>query len=176
MYNKTIHVEIIDKHKSGTDLYVYSTEDYFWKDRYFSLTSAEIYMFLKEKGTGDGVFNYIKLTPYYETDTGIFYGRSVFVDFNDPKNPTEGTGDTPSDIPVATPTPVPIDPSIPDTNEELDIDGMLKSFFNMLKALVAYSGQIPILVNQIFGFLPPVYTSMIVVALGVAIILRLIGR
>lgn len=57
-----------------------------------------------------------------------------------------------------------------------DITGLFNQFINILKSLYSGMGQLPSLVNAIFGFLPSWASSMIGISLVVIIILRIIGR
>lgn len=57
-----------------------------------------------------------------------------------------------------------------------DITGLFNQFINILKSLYSGMGQLPSLVNAIFGFLPSWASTMIGVSLFVIIILRIIGR
>lgn len=57
-----------------------------------------------------------------------------------------------------------------------DITGLFNQFINILKSLYSGMGQLPSLVNAIFGFLPSWASTMIGISLVVIIILRIIGR
>ncbi len=57
-----------------------------------------------------------------------------------------------------------------------DITGLFNQFINILKSLYSGIGQLPSLVNAIFGFLPSWASTMIGISLVVIIILRIIGR
>lgn len=57
-----------------------------------------------------------------------------------------------------------------------DIAGLFNQFINILKSLYSGMGQLPSLVNAIFGFLPFWASTMIGISLVVIIILRIIGR
>ncbi len=57
-----------------------------------------------------------------------------------------------------------------------DITGLFNQFINILKSLYSGMGQLPSLVNAIFGFLPSWASTMIGISLLVIIILRIIGR
>lgn len=57
-----------------------------------------------------------------------------------------------------------------------DITGLFNQFINILKSLYSGMGQLPSLVNAIFGFLPSWASAMIGISLVVIIILRIIGR
>ena len=57
-----------------------------------------------------------------------------------------------------------------------DIAGLFNQFINILKSLYSGMGQLPSLVNAIFGFLPSWASTMIGISLLVIIILRIIGR
>ena len=57
-----------------------------------------------------------------------------------------------------------------------DADNMFKNFFNSLRSLISYCGQIPALINKVFSFLPSVYGDMIVIILAACFIMRLLGR
>lgn len=57
-----------------------------------------------------------------------------------------------------------------------DITGLFNQFINILKSLYSGMGQLPSLVNAIFGFLPSWASTMIGISLVVIIIFRIIGR
>lgn len=57
-----------------------------------------------------------------------------------------------------------------------DITGLFNQFLNILKSLYSGMGQLPSLINAIFGFLPSWVSTMIGVSLIVIVILRIIGR
>lgn len=57
-----------------------------------------------------------------------------------------------------------------------DITGLFNQFINILKSLYSGMGQLPSLINAIFGFLPSWASAMIGTSLVVIIILRIIGR
>lgn len=57
-----------------------------------------------------------------------------------------------------------------------DITGLFNQFINILKSLYSGMGQLPSLINAIFGFLPSWVSTMIGISLIVIVILRIIGR
>lgn len=57
-----------------------------------------------------------------------------------------------------------------------DITGLFNQFINILKSLYSGMGQLPFLINAIFGFLPSWVSTMIGISLVVILILRIIGR
>lgn len=57
-----------------------------------------------------------------------------------------------------------------------DITGLFNQFINILKSLYSGMGQLPSLVNAIFGFLPSWVSTMIGICLVVTLFLRIIGR
>lgn len=57
-----------------------------------------------------------------------------------------------------------------------DITGLFNQFINILKSLYSGMGQLPSLINAIFGFLPSWVSTMIGISLVVILILRIIGR
>lgn len=67
----------------------------------------------------------------------------------------------------------------PDTDnpfEGTNVTGIFKWFFDFMKEIPSFLGDLPALVGSIIGFLPPQIIGFIAVGLVVAIILRIVGR
>ena len=67
----------------------------------------------------------------------------------------------------------------PSSDFSVDISNvteLFSQFINILKSFYSGMGQLPSLINAIFGFLPSWVSAMIGVSLFVIVILRIIGR
>ena len=60
--------------------------------------------------------------------------------------------------------------------EGTNVSGIFKWFFDFMKEIPAFLGDLPSLVSSIIGFLPPQIIGFIAIGLVVAIILRIAGR
>lgn len=156
------------------------------------ITLQDILSFLKDNGVQPVIESFsIRYTPFYKIELKTYYGRSVrfFVKANSSGILQESQGDDlygsnsdyfDSDIVSPGDLPVKIPGFTDDESFEFDFsydsDSMFKNFFISLKSLISYCGQIPVLVNKVFSFLPDAYGNMIVIVLAACFIMRLLGR
>lgn len=67
-------------------------------------------------------------------------------------------------------------PDIDNPFEGTNVTGIFKWFFDFMKEIPSFLGDLPALVGSIIGFLPPQIIGFIALGLVVAIILRIVGR
>lgn len=172
--------------------YVFSDSDYPLSSGKVDLSLENILLFLQEQGIQPVIESFsIKYTPYYMVGRKTYHGRSIrfIVEANSAgilqvsqDDDSLGEDSDYSDIDIVQPDDLPI--VIPGfTDDEsfefdfsYDADNMFKNFFNSLRSLISYCGQIPALINKVFSFLPSVYGDMIVIILAACFIMRLLGR
>ena len=172
----------------GTNTFAYSSNDYFWSDKFIRFDVTELMQFLRMNGVKNlnGIYG-IRIIPYYTTKTNMYYGRASLITINSDGsissttessgNPLDNNDDSNVDyVPVIPGTPIEIDPILPDDISDFDMTNIFTKFYLMCKSLISASGQVPLLVNQVFSFLPSVFSDMIIVAFILCIILRLLGR
>lgn len=141
----------------------------------------------------DGKYNgeKIRLTPYCKTSNEYFYGKSVEITLgpaggidavmqstgdaigNDVTDYTDLESDYISDGAFIEDV---MDDIFSEDDEALDLNGIATDFFQGISSFLKLCGQFPALVTNVLGFLPEYYRTMLVIALGAVIILRVLGR
>lgn len=172
--------------------YVFSNSGYLLSSGSIEISLQEILSLLQDNDVKPVIESFsIKYTPYYTIGRKTYHGQSVrfIVQANSAGILQISQGDDSfnensdySDVDIVPPDDLPIE--IPGfTDDEsfefdfiYDSDNMFKNFFNSLKSLISYCGQIPFLVNKVFSFLPSIYGNMIVVILAACFVMRLLGR
>ena len=172
--------------------YVFSDSAYSLSSKKVDLSLENILLFLQEQGIQPVIESFsIKYTPYYMVGRKTYHGRSIrfIVEANSAgilqvsqDDDSLGEDSDYTDVDIVQPDDLPI--VIPGfTDDEsfefdfsYDADNMFKNFFNSLRSLISYCGQIPALVNKVFSFLPSAYGDMIVIILAACFIMRLLGR
>lgn len=156
------------------------------------ITLQDILSFLQDNGVQPVVESFsIKYTPYYIIGRKTYHGRSCrfvvqanssgVLQVSQADDSFDNDSDY-SDIDVVSPSDLPIVvPGFTDNDSfefdfSYDADNMFKNFFNSLRSLVSYCGQLPALINKVFSFLPDVYGNMIVIILAACFVMRLLGR
>lgn len=179
--------------------YSYSVNDFFSSNS-ISVTWKQVENLLKDYiDDGFPVVTHgykIRYTPYYKTDSGLYYGKPIIVsvagnaitdsitelngdyldetiipDFVD-KKPSDWFEDTSLWDNVEQVT----DHIKDDMESTVDLDNLSFNFFKMLKAVINACGQLPALVSQVFSFLPADISKLLVLSLSLIIILRILGR
>lgn len=172
--------------------YVFSNSGHLLSSGSIEISLQEILSLLQDNDVKPVIESFsIKYTPYYTIGRKTYHGQSVrfIVQANSAGILQISQGDDSfnedsdySDVDIVPPDDLPIE--IPGfTDDEsfefdfiYDSDNMFKNFFNSLKSLISYCGQIPFLVNKVFSFLPSIYGNMIVVILAACFVMRLLGR
>lgn len=132
---------------------------------------------------GDGSIRYSKWTHYFNNLANADGSTGSIVD--DASNMNNGNqsdkGLTDSDIDNVensgnSRNDVDAKPSSDFSVDISNVTELFSQFINILKSLYSGMGQLPSLINAIFGFLPSWVSTMIGVSLFVIVILRIIGR
>lgn len=162
--------------------------DFYWSDKFMIIDYEAIEHSLRR--TDDTTPLYIKLTPYYKTENGLFYGHSFSLELDGKKvvGEYESTGDPFfGDVSAGDSLLKPVEKEDPifvggvtddesSDNQTFDFENIFSNFIALIKSFLNSAGQVPALVNRVFSFLPSSFSSMITVALSIVVILRIIGR
>lgn len=163
----------------------------YFSQRKLSLNLSELHEYALTQdcrfyGTDNWKGKKIRITPYYKTGTEYVYGKPVeislttFAGIGSILQKDEETGtyedlekDYLTDNGVLDGL---LDDVVNGSAEAPDLEGITVNLFSLLMGMFAACGQLPALVAMVFGFLPSYFTTMMVVALSLVIVLRLIGR
>lgn len=181
----------------GSEWVTFSREYAYFSDPSVQFNSVELSNFIYKKWDNPQGSFCLRLTPYYTTRSGgSYYGKPVYFDFDifgsiksvgqyegdfrdgnsydftditqkDYFEDNSAFGDLFDDI---------FNDSGSSEDTPFSINDLTFNFFSLLKDLISACGQFPALIASVFSFLPSVYTSMLVVALGLVVILRIVGR
>ena len=149
------------------------------------------YRFSQKNYKGNYSGERIRLIPYCKTPNSYFYGKSVEITLSKLggiNSIMQSVGDALTDantnysnlennyISDGTLVEDIIDGFYSDENTDINIDIVASDFFNSLSSFFKLCGQFPSLVENVLGFLPSYYSKMLIVALGLVILMRIIGR
>lgn len=181
----------------GSEWVTFSHEYAYFSDPSVQFNSVELSNFIYKKWDNPQGPFCLRLTPYYTTRSGgSYYGKPVYFDFDifgSIKSVSQYDGDfrdeNSYDFTDITQKDYFEDNSVigdlfddifndsgSSEDNPFSINDLTFNFFSLLKDLISACGQFPALIASVFSFLPSVYTSMLVVALGLVVILRIVGR
>lgn len=172
--------------------YTYSTNDFTWNESFIVLNRSDVDKFLIANDSSISL-NSIRIIPYYKSTFYNFYGNSMLINVNGYSSVEDNIYMSTTDPyfdpdcllyqPYPKDDPIIVDGITPSESTENDstfggfnFENIMSNFFTMISALLSSAGRVPSLVSKVFSFLPGVYSSMIMTALIICIILRVLGR